>query len=92
MTAFPSLYPNSISLTHGLPQVSEYAAFGVGPIRFRHNDNVNQQDFQLVYRALDQASIELLRDHYYHNSGTAGTFEVPIAILGGLNVTNTSSR
>ena len=92
MTIFPFLYPNSISLSHGLPQVSEYAAFGVGPIRFKHTDNVNQQDFQLTYEALDQASIELLRDHYHQNSGTAGTFEVPTAILGGLNVTNSTSK
>lgn len=92
MTAFPSLYPNSISLTQGLPQTSEYTAFGVGPIRFRHNDNVNQQDFQLVYTAIDQASIELIRNHYKNNNGTVGTFSVPIAILGGLKITNSNSK
>ena len=92
MATFPSLYPNSISLSHGLPQLSEYTAFGVGPIRFKHNDNVNLQDFQLVYTALDQASIQLIRDHYKNNNGPAGTFDVPTAILGGLNVTNSSSK
>ncbi len=92
MTTFPSLYPNSISLTQGLPQISEYTAFGVGPIRFKHTDNVNYQDFQLVYTAIDQASIQLIRDHYNNNNGTAGTFDVPTAILGGLNATNSSSK
>jgi hypothetical protein len=92
MTTFPSLIPNAISLNHGSPQLSEYQAFGIGPIRFRHNDYVNGQEFQLVYQALDQTSIELLRDHYIVNSGTAGRFEVPTSILVGLNTVDASSK
>ena len=92
MTIFPSLIPNSVSLNHGLPQVSEYKAFGIGPVRFRHNNYVNGQEFKLVYRALDQDSIKLIRDHYLDNAGTAGQFSVPTSVFGGLNVTDAGSQ
>jgi hypothetical protein len=92
MTAFPSLVPNAISLNHGVPQVSEYEAFGIGPIRFRHNNYVNGQEFQLVYQALDQDSIELIRDHYQDNGGTSGQFTVPVSVLALINTTDSSSK
>lgn len=92
MSTFPSLVPNSISLKHGLPQVSEYAAFGVGPIRFKHNNYINSQEFRLTYRALDQTSIELIRNHYQDNGGTSGQFEIPTSVLPSLNVTSAASK
>ena len=92
MTAFPSLVPNSISLNHGLAQVSEYQSFGVGPVRFRHNNYVNGQEFNLEYRGLDQSSIEALRSHYQANGGTAGEFTVPATVLNGLNTIGSSSE
>jgi hypothetical protein len=92
MTTFPSLVPNAISLNHGSPQVSEYQAFGIGPIRFRHNNYVNGQEFQLVYQALDQNSIELIRTHYQDSNGTSGRFEVPTSVLALLNTTDSSSK
>ena len=92
MTTFPSLVPNAISLNHGVPQVSEYEAFGIGPIRFRHNNYVNGQEFQLVYQALDQDSIELIRSHYQDNGGTSGQFAVPTAVLALINTTDSSSK
>ena len=92
MTTFPSLVPNAVSLDHGSPMISEYQVFGVGPVRFRHNDYVNGQEFQLTYRGLDQDSIGLIRAHYEDNGGTAGGFEVPTSILVGLNVTDSSSK
>lgn len=92
MTTFPSLIPNEISLDHGLPQISEYQAFGIGPIRFRHNNYVNGQEFQLVYRALDQDSIELIRTHYQDNGGTSGQFTVPTSVLALVNTTDSSSK
>ena len=91
MTAFPTLYPNSISLNHGKPQVSEYEGFGIGPIRFKHNNFVNKQTFTFTYRGLEQASVELLRDHYVQNFGTAARFTVPVALFGGLNVVDGNS-
>ena len=92
MTAFPSLVPNAISLNHGVPQVSEYEAFGIGPIRFRHNNYVNGQEFQLVYQALDQDSIELVRSHYQDNGGTSGQFTVPTSVLALINTTAACSK
>ena len=91
MSSFPSLIPNSISFDFGAPQISEYSAFGIGPIRFRHTDFVNGQTFSLTYQALDQTSIELLRAHYSANDGTAGEFAVPIAVVGGVNAVNSTS-
>ena len=91
MSAFPSLIPNSIGLNFGVPQVSEYEAFGTGPIRFRHTNYVNSQAFDLKYEGLDQTSIELLRTHYLNNDGTAGEFSIPAAVFGGAEVTDTSS-
>lgn len=92
MSAFPSLVPNAISLSHGSPQVSEYQAFGVGPVRFRHNNYVNGQEFQLVYQALDQESIESIRTHYQDNGGTSGQFTVPISVLALVDTTDASSK
>jgi len=91
MSTFPTLIPNSIGFNYGTPQISEYSAFGIGPIRFRHTDYVNGQTFSLKYQALDQASIELLRTHYSDNSGTAGEFSVPTAVVGSVNAINSSS-
>ena len=79
-------------MNHGVPQVSEYAAFGIGPIRYRHNNYVNGQEFQLVYQALDQDSVQLVRNHYRDNGGTAGQFTVPVAVLALLNATAASSQ
>ena len=91
MSAFPTLVPNSIDFNFGVPQVSEYSAFGIGPIRFRHTDYINGQTFSLKYQGLDQASIELLRTHYSDNSGTAGEFSVPSGVFGGAEVIDESS-
>jgi len=92
MTAFPSLVPNEINLDHGSPQVSEYTAFGIGPVRFRHNNYVNGQEFELVYQALDQDSIELIRDHYRDNGGSSGEFAVPTSVFALIGVTDSSSK
>ena len=92
MSSFPTIYPDSISFNYGTPQVSEYTAFGLGPIRFRNNNFVNGQTFTLEYLHLQQASVDLIRNHYFRNSGSAGNFEVPIAILGSVGVTDLSSR
>ncbi len=91
MADFPAVYPDSISFTHGLPRVSEYTAFGVGPIRFKNNDDVNLQTFTLEYQYLQQASVDLIRAHYIQNQGTAGEFAVPTAVLGSVGVTDSSS-
>lgn len=91
MSTFPSLIPNSINFDFGTPQISEYTAFGIGPIRFRHTDFINGQTFSLNYQGLDQTSIELLRTHYLDNSGTAGTFTVPIAVVGSVNAVDSAS-
>ena len=91
MTTFPTLNPNSINLEQGQPQVSEYQSFGIGPIRFKHNNFVNDQKVVFTYRGLDQTSVELLRDHYQNNSGTAARFAVPVSLFGGLNIFTASS-
>ena len=72
-----------MTLDHGEAQVTEYSAFGVGPVRFRHNSYINGQKFSLTYRALDQASVNLIRNHYTVNSGVAGEFSVPMVLFGG---------
>ena len=91
MTAYPTLYPDSITFDHGQPQITEYNAFGIGPIRFRNNNFVNGQNLTLEYRFIRQSSVDLIRNHYLQNQGTAGEFSVPIAILGGIGVTVPSS-
>ncbi len=91
MADFPTVYPNSITFNHGQPQVSEYTAFGIGPIRFRSTNFVNGQTLTLTYSNIQQSSVDLIRSHYYANQGTAGEFAVPIAILGGIGITDSSS-
>ncbi len=91
MASFPTVYPDSISFDHGLPEVSEYTAFGIGPIRFKSNDYVDRQVFTLQFLHLQQASIDLIRNHYIQSQGTAGNFGVPVAVLGSVGVTNSSS-
>lgn len=91
MTDYPTLHPDSITFDCGQPQISEYSAFGIGPIRFRNNNFVNGQNFTFEYRFIQQSSVDLIRNHYLQNQGTAGEFSVPIAILGGIGVTASSS-
>ena len=91
MASFPTVYPNSISFDHGQSQVSEYTAFGIGPIRFRNNDFVNGQIFSLTYTNIQQASVDLIRTHYTESQGTLGSFTVPTAVLGSVGVTDSSS-
>tara|TARA_Y100000004_G_scaffold181167_1_gene226549 strand:+ start:33 stop:548 length:516 start_codon:yes stop_codon:yes gene_type:complete len=91
-TPFPSLTPNAISLDHGRPQVSEYQAFGIGPIRFRHDNFISQQNVAFTYTGLDQTSLESLRDHYQENYGTTARFTVPISLFGGLNIFTNASE
>lgn len=91
MASFPTLYPDSISFDHGQPQVSEYNAFGIGPIRFRNNNFINAQVFTLEYQYLQQTSVDLIRDHYIQSQGTASEFTVPVAVLGSVAVTDANS-
>ena len=91
MSDFPTLYPDSISFNHGLPQVSEYTSFGVGPIRFKHNNLVNRQSFTLTFLNIQQTSVNLIRNHYSQSQGTAGEFSVPLAIFGGIGITGADS-
>ena len=91
MTVFPTIYPTSISFDHGRAQVTEYRSFGVGPVRFRNANTINGQTFTFEFSGLDQASVDLIRDHYVQNKGTAGQFSIPTAILGGLNLADSSS-
>lgn len=91
MASFPTIYPNSISFDHGQPQVSEYTAFGIGPIRFRNNNFINGHTFTFEYLHLQQASVDLIRTHYIQSQGTASTFTVPAAILGSIGVTDPAS-
>jgi hypothetical protein len=91
MSTFPALVPNSIDFNFGVPQVSEYSTFGIGPVRFRHTDYINGQTFSIKYQGLDQASIELLRTHYSDNSGTAGEFSVPLGVFVGIAAIDESS-
>lgn len=91
MTAFPTIYPTSISFDHGKPQVIEYRSFGVGPVRFRNTNTINSQAITFEFVGISQASVDLIRDHYVQNQGTAGRFGVPVAILGGVNIADANS-
>ncbi len=91
MTAFPTLHPSSISFNHGQPQVSEFRAFGIGPISFRNTNYVSGQVFTLEYQNIQQSSVDLIRNHYVQNQGTAGEFTVPVAIFGGVSIADSSS-
>lgn len=86
MSVFPAITPNSVDYDFGIAQVSEYEAFGLGPIIFRHTNSINNQKFSLKYQGLNQASITLLRNHYVNNSGTAGQFTVPAETFGGIDL------
>jgi len=92
MTVFPTIYPTSITFDHGQPQVTEYQSFGIGPVRFRNANTVNDQNLTFQFTGISQASVDLIRDHYVQNQGTAGEFSVPVAIFGGLNVADASSN
>tara|TARA_R110001592_G_scaffold261190_2_gene525997 strand:- start:1732 stop:2238 length:507 start_codon:yes stop_codon:yes gene_type:complete len=86
MSVFPTIAPNSVDYDFGVAQVSEYEAFGLGPIIFRHTNSINNQKFSLKYQGLNQASIILLRNHYVNNSGTAGQFTVPAEAFGDIDL------
>lgn len=92
MSIFPTIYPDSISYTFGQPQVSEFNAFGLGPVRFRHSKIIDSLVFTFEFRNLQQADIDSIRDHYANSSGTAGTFQVPSAIFGGVGVTTAAAE
>ena len=86
MSTYPELTPNSISYDFGTAQVSEYQAFGLGPIIFKHTNSVATQKFSLKYQGLSQSSIALIRAHYLENDGTAGEFFIPASVFGGIDI------
>ena len=92
MSDFPTLVPNSITYDHGRANVSEYSIFGAGPVRFRHSNYINGQNVQLVYRALSQTQVQLIRDHYQNVGGTHGSFNAPLAIWGGASAAAVDSK
>lgn len=71
--------------------MSEYNAFGLGPVRFRHNNFLSRQVFTLEFQNLVQTDIDKIRLHYNNNQGTSGVFSVPSAIFGGVTITDSSS-
>ena len=92
MSDFPALEPTSISFDYGVSATSEYNAFGVGPVRFRHSEFINSARFLLEYEAIQQSDINLIRAHYRQNQGIAGEFSVPPAILGNVNIIDATSK
>lgn len=92
MSDFPELIPTSISFSHGRPNISEYRAFGTGPITFRHSYYVNDQTMELQYVGLSEASVQEIRDHYNVVGGIFGTFNAPVSIWGGAGIAQTSSQ
>jgi len=91
MSLFPAIIPNSIDYDFGVAQVSEYEAFGLGPVRFRHTNSVAGQKFSLKYQGLNQESITLIRNHYETNQGTAGQFLVPVDAFGGIDLLDSAA-
>tara|TARA_R100000951_G_scaffold115655_1_gene124453 strand:- start:313 stop:819 length:507 start_codon:yes stop_codon:yes gene_type:complete len=91
MSLFPAIVPNSIEYDFGEAQVSEYEAFGLGPVRFRHTNSIANQKFSLNYQGLSQESINLIREHYAVNSGTVSPFLVPVAVFGGIALLDASA-
>jgi|TARA_R100000479_G_scaffold174010_1_gene121305 hypothetical protein len=92
MSDFPELIPNSISFSHGQPNISEYRAFGTGPITFRHSNYVNDQTMELQYIGLSETSVQEIRDHYNVVGGIFGTFNAPLSIWGGAGIAQTDSQ
>jgi hypothetical protein len=91
MTTYPTLVPQSIDFDLGRMNISEQQLLGSGPIRFRHSLRTTGYNLRLVYRALTQAQVESLRDHYNEVDGTYREFDVPASIWGNLNVAATTS-
>lgn len=91
MADFPAIYADSITFDYGVPQISNFEAFGVGPILFRHTDYINRQSVELTYLNLTQSEVNQIRAHYANNAGTAGSFSVPVALFGGLGATDSNS-
>tara|TARA_R100001460_G_scaffold22698_1_gene46092 strand:- start:234 stop:770 length:537 start_codon:yes stop_codon:yes gene_type:complete len=91
-TTFPELIPTSISFDQGRPNISEYNAFGAGPIRFRHSLFISNQSLQLEYVGLSEANVQKIRDHYEEVGGTFGAFTAPLAIWGGAGVAQSDSE
>jgi hypothetical protein len=90
MSDFPAIAPSQISYDLGRLNISEVQTFG-GPIRFRHSLQVNGNSFGLRYTGLNQATIEIFRQHYLENGGTHNYFEVPAAAWGEYAAVSSSS-
>lgn len=91
MSAYPTIFASSISFDHGLSEISEYQALGIGTVRFKHTEFINRQRFTFRYENIPQSVVSQIRNHYDVSGGIVGEFTVPIAVLAGAGITNSSS-
>lgn len=83
MATFPSLTPNARTLGLGdYPQLLHTSSSGVS-VRFLQGTKRVQQTLSLEYRALPEASINSIYDHYAAQEGTLIPFALPSEVWAG---------
>jgi hypothetical protein len=91
MSTYPALVPNSISFDLGRLNTSAATTQDRVPVRFRHSQRVSGHILNIQYTGLSQADVDSLRTHYYNQSGTAGYFDIPSSIWGGLTAVDANA-
>lgn len=83
MATFPSIAPNSRSLTFGNYPQGEYVGVSGGSVRFLYNTKRTNQLLSFSYTSITEEQLLSIYDHYDGQQGSLIPFDLPAVIWAG---------
>lgn len=83
MAEFPSLKPNSRSISLGNTPQQEYAAASGANVRFLYGTQRVQQKLSMSFNAITESELYSIYDHYDGQQGSIIPFTLPAVIWSG---------
>jgi hypothetical protein len=85
MAEFPSLKPNSRSISLGNTPQQEYAAVSGANVRFLYGTQRVQQKLSMSFNAITESELYLIYDHFNGQEGSLIPFTLPAIVWSGYN-------
>lgn len=91
MTTFPSLHPNTRSLTFGNTPQGEFVSGDGVPVRFLFGSKRVQQQLALSFESITESELQTILSHYESQQGSLIPFDLPATVWAGYSTVPVSS-
>jgi hypothetical protein len=92
MAEFPSLRPNSRSISLGNTPQQEYAAVSGANVRFLYGTVRVQQKLSMSFNAITESELYLIYDHFNGQEGSLISFALPAIVWSGYSTVPINSE